>query len=418
MASFLAAARAAGQTSVADVSASASPGLVWVGRAGVGALALVVISALAFRRSFHLRSKPATDDETDSPAPVDDETPEVAIESSDEAPATVSEPSLVASMLALHGRTRETTTTPAGRKWVDTEGVVLAVALDRFAPEELQQAAAGDVQRLQGEDPRHQELRRRLRGASDGDLVFALLTLHKLAEEAETDQRSRKALADEAVEMGAMLDRVAPAALEEGLATYFGDRPADFETGAPEPRFGPSSDTRDPFDIASLIAGTPIMHSQEETTREESTMEAGVHAPLIRLCTDLAEATGAGQVDWSAREETSFRYRSASGGVDVRSRERDGEPPYELVLFNSKKDKVDTLASEWSQDNEPAPWNEPLVDLYRSARRRALGVDKIIDDLLAELRATTSASQGTDQPSGHEALVAERGFTGQPSGDR
>jgi hypothetical protein len=208
-----------------------------------------------------------------------------------------------------------------------------------------------------------------------------------------------------------MLERLAPDALEEGLATYFGDRPADFEAGAPEPGVEASPDA-DRFDIAALIAA-PIMRLQEDTTREESTMEAGVNAPLIRLCTGLAEATAAGQVDWVAREDTSFRYRGASGGVDIRSRKRDGEPPYELILFNTKKDKVDTLSSETSEDDTPAPWNEPLADLYRAARRRALGVDKIIDDLLVELRATTSEPQQADWPSPHEPLVTEHGLAGR-----
>lgn len=413
MESFLAAARAvAGQSSAADVSASSSSGFAWVGRAGVGALAVLALSALAFRRSFHRRSEPPVGDETGDSAPAADEPADVTGNTPGD-PASGAEAALVTSMLGLHGRVRETTETPAGQRWVNFETEALGEALERFAPEQVRDPVAADLDQLRGQGPEQKALRRRLQDASDGDLVFTLLTLHKLAEEAETDERSRQALAAEGVQMGALLERFAPAALEEGLATYFGDRPADFETKAPEPRVGTSSDDDDPFDIAGLIAGAPIIRSHEQTTREESTMEAGVHAPLIRLCTGLAEATGAGQVEWVAREETSFRYKSSSGGVDVRSRERDGEPPYELILFNSKKERVDTIFSEWSDDNVPAPWNEPLVDLYRAARRRALGVDKIIDDLLGELRAASESHRAT-QPSGVDALLGQHGLAGQP----
>jgi hypothetical protein len=122
-------------------------------------------------------------------------------------------------------------------------------------------------------------------------------------------------------------------------------------------------------------------------------MEEGVYAPLIRLCEGLAEATVRSQVEWTAREETSFLYQSASGAVEIRSRDRDGEPPFELDVFNSRMEKVDTILSEWSADEEPAAWNQALLDLFRAARRRALGVDKIIDDLLAEVRSTAATVQ-------------------------
>ena len=58
---------------------------------------------------------------------------------------------------------------------------------------------------------------------------------------------------------------------------------------------------------------------------------------------------------------------------------------YELDVFGAERQKVETLASEWTTDEQPAPWNETVARLYRAARRQALGVDRILEDLLGEL---------------------------------
>jgi hypothetical protein len=116
-----------------------------------------------------------------------------------------------------------------------------------------------------------------------------------------------------------------------------------------------------------------------------------VYAPLIELCASLTEATAAGLIQWIPREESSFLHEGAKGAVEIRSRDHDGEAPFELILYNPSMEKVDTLLSEWSTDEEAASWNEPFFDLYRAARRRALGVDKMIEDLLAEVREASQA---------------------------
>lgn len=106
---------------------------------------------------------------------------------------------------------------------------------------------------------------------------------------------------------------------------------------------------------------------------------------LVELCERLAVATTGGEAEWTAEEETGFVCQRRSGSVGIRSRDRDGEPPYELVIFSPKGEKVENLLSEWSSEEEPAFWNPALAELYRAARRNALGVDKILDDLFAEL---------------------------------
>ena len=106
---------------------------------------------------------------------------------------------------------------------------------------------------------------------------------------------------------------------------------------------------------------------------------------LVELSKRLRVATDAGQIDWTADDDMTFLWTGSSGAVSVRSRDGDGEEPFELDVFGATHQKVETLTSEWTQDEQPAPWNDALARLYRAARRRALGVERILDDLLAEL---------------------------------
>jgi hypothetical protein len=106
---------------------------------------------------------------------------------------------------------------------------------------------------------------------------------------------------------------------------------------------------------------------------------------LVELSRRLQVATDAGQLAWTAEDNTTFVWAGSSGAVGIRSRDGDGEEPFELDVFGAAKQKVETIASEWTQDEQPAPWNDALARLYRAARRKALGVDRILEDLLAEL---------------------------------
>lgn len=106
---------------------------------------------------------------------------------------------------------------------------------------------------------------------------------------------------------------------------------------------------------------------------------------LVELSKRLRAATDEGKLEWTAEEDTTFLWTSARGAVAVSSRDSDGEEPYELDVFSVAGQKVETLGSEWTADEQPAPWNDAVARLYRAARRQALGVDKILEDLLAEL---------------------------------
>jgi hypothetical protein len=117
---------------------------------------------------------------------------------------------------------------------------------------------------------------------------------------------------------------------------------------------------------------------------------------LIEICRRLSAAAATGQLEWSAAQETVFLWTGKGGSISVRSRDGDGEEPYEVDIFNAAGQKVDTFSSEWvGKEQEPAAWNDPMARLYRAARRQALGVDQILKDLLAELPQASEKAAST-----------------------
>jgi hypothetical protein len=118
---------------------------------------------------------------------------------------------------------------------------------------------------------------------------------------------------------------------------------------------------------------------------------------LTTLVRELAASTAAGAAEWQASEPDVYSWRSSEGAVSIGSRDRDGEPPYELVVYNPGDERVDELASELLEDDQPAPWNEALVELYRLARRSALRADDVIEALIAALPTSDGGNAGPDR---------------------
>ena len=114
-------------------------------------------------------------------------------------------------------------------------------------------------------------------------------------------------------------------------------------------------------------------------------MEPAVYSHLVELSKRLVSATVAGKASWSAEPDDTFRYAGGRGLVGVRSRDKDGEQPYEILVYNDAGERVEHLASQWDEGDQPAEWNQALADLYYVARRDALGADKVVDALLSEL---------------------------------
>lgn len=117
---------------------------------------------------------------------------------------------------------------------------------------------------------------------------------------------------------------------------------------------------------------------------------------LIELCTRLAEATRTGAVEWRREGEDEYLWELSEGAVSIAARDRDGQPPYELSVYNGSQEQVEELESALVDDDQPAPWNGPLAELYRVARRSALRADDIIEALVAAIPATRASGAARD----------------------
>jgi hypothetical protein len=116
---------------------------------------------------------------------------------------------------------------------------------------------------------------------------------------------------------------------------------------------------------------------------------------LMTLARRLAAATASREADWQAREPDVYIWESSagSGSVSVASRDRDGEPPFELAVYNPAQERVDELGSALLDDDQPAPWNDALATLYRAARRSALRADDIVEALIDALPAASEEGE-------------------------
>jgi hypothetical protein len=114
-------------------------------------------------------------------------------------------------------------------------------------------------------------------------------------------------------------------------------------------------------------------------------MAAEANVGVVVLCERLADATRRHTVEWNREGEDTFVWKGRSGTVSIGSRDKDGEPPYELVIMNAEGERLDKLTSQLLEDDRPANWNEPLADLYRGARRSALRADDVIQGMIDAL---------------------------------
>jgi hypothetical protein len=106
---------------------------------------------------------------------------------------------------------------------------------------------------------------------------------------------------------------------------------------------------------------------------------------VVVLCERLAHATRAGHVEWRREDDDTFVWQAEEAVVSIGSRDKDGEPPYQLLVANHNGETLEELTSALLQNDQPAEWNEPLATLYRTAHRKALGADEIIEALIESL---------------------------------
>jgi hypothetical protein len=120
---------------------------------------------------------------------------------------------------------------------------------------------------------------------------------------------------------------------------------------------------------------------------------------LVDLAVRLLPPTLNGQIRWSIGERQSYIYVTPQSAVSIRNRDNDGDHPFVLEVFNGEGEVVDALLSKFIRPDDttsvPPPWNAVLENLYSAARRNALDIDVVLDNLLDSLPGEPPQASGS-----------------------
>jgi hypothetical protein len=105
---------------------------------------------------------------------------------------------------------------------------------------------------------------------------------------------------------------------------------------------------------------------------------------FIRLLEELSQATGEGKVRWhETAAENVFRVVLGDGMVRIESFGEGMDQEYRAFLLNQKGWIMDELSVRMDDED----LFTLLDNLYTHARRSALNVDKLVESMLADLKA-------------------------------
>ena len=106
---------------------------------------------------------------------------------------------------------------------------------------------------------------------------------------------------------------------------------------------------------------------------------------MLTLLDRLMTLTKEGKIGWQpAGEDAPYSYGFTTGGgqrVVIDSRDDDGRPPFDLIVFGPHGD----IVSELSQSNEGDRIDYDLTTLWEQAKDMAAGTTKVLDELLRGL---------------------------------
>jgi hypothetical protein len=111
---------------------------------------------------------------------------------------------------------------------------------------------------------------------------------------------------------------------------------------------------------------------------------------MTKLAGQLLERTSEGQISWGETDnEDEFIYSGVNNSVTIRRLDKQTvKGRYVLSVRNWRGTLVESLQSDLIEGDfisTPAKWNTALSNLYEEARRNALDVEKVLDDLISEL---------------------------------
>lgn len=106
---------------------------------------------------------------------------------------------------------------------------------------------------------------------------------------------------------------------------------------------------------------------------------------LMELAGRLLSLTRQGKIHWSQGEASSYEYSTATSSVLVSNDDEDGRHPFTLEVYNDSGNVVDQLKTGYTATHMAYAWNDLIEELYTVARRDALDIDKVLDEILAQL---------------------------------
>jgi hypothetical protein len=115
----------------------------------------------------------------------------------------------------------------------------------------------------------------------------------------------------------------------------------------------------------------------------------------------LLRQTEAGAIEWrTTDDEEAFLYSGSKGSVLSRrylDRQEDSWY-YTLSVLNSRGTEVDKLEEDWTRDAANKPLhqehNTMLEALWNAARRSALKIDEVLDELMEEIKDPKKFASG------------------------
>lgn len=123
---------------------------------------------------------------------------------------------------------------------------------------------------------------------------------------------------------------------------------------------------------------------------------------MTKIAGQLLRRTLNGLISWGETDnENEFIYSGTNTSVTIRRRNtRDIVGRYVLTVMNWRGTVVDTLESakkDLGIVEQPEEWNAILYDLYEAARRSALTIETVLDELLTELGNDEEAEPPPDK---------------------
>jgi hypothetical protein len=105
----------------------------------------------------------------------------------------------------------------------------------------------------------------------------------------------------------------------------------------------------------------------------------------------LSKLTESGTIDWKPSiNVNTFQVSFRDNTLRITSRPNENEQDFLVQLVNSNGELVETFSDlDLNDSDEPTEsrksWFGILRDLYENARRKALGADKVLDEIIADL---------------------------------